>query len=129
MDSHPIKLMTPYERIAQRYQMYPQAQSFEWYVEHHLKNGFVFSRPDFFVMGRPVCRYAPASLITEPTYLFDPDQCDCWYVFAMAGDLTHVWDILPWELEYVAWERILDSCRELRFYKSDRIQNLCMSRN
>ncbi len=118
--------MSPYEQMAAKYAAHPQARPFEWYVAHHARHGFVYSTPQFFVMGRPVRRDANAEHITEPTFLFQHDVCNCWFVHAMAGDLSRVWDILPWPLGWVAWERILDGTLDLRFYPTERVRRLCL---
>ena len=80
--------------------------------------------PIFFLMGRPVARNAPAVRITEPTYLFNPSDCDCWYIHAMAGDIRGAIGMEPYKLPWYAWERMLDGKLDLRFYEASRIRNL-----
>jgi len=116
--------MTPYESIAEKYTNHPQPQTFDWYIRWHCMHGFVYSTPDFFLMGRPVVRDAPAIRITEPTYLFNPSDCDCWFIHAMAGNIRGAIGMEPYELPWYAWERMLDGELDLRFYEASRIRNL-----
>jgi hypothetical protein len=74
-------------------------------LEAHLLNGFVFSTPRYFVMGRPVVRSAPAHLILDPTHVFPATQADCWHVWLLAGDVGKAWGVLPWELPWMSFER------------------------
>lgn len=116
--------MSPYEAMAAKYRAHPQEREFVWYVAWHLEHGFVFSTPEYFVMGRPVNREAEAAEICEPTWQFAREECNCWYVHAMAGDLRRVWEILPWPLGWVAFERIHDGKRNLRFYPTEHMKRL-----
>lgn len=110
------------------YLTHPEAQPFQWYVDWHHRHGFVFSRPDYFIMGRHVARSAPEELICEPTHLFPAADCDCWYIFAMSGDMMKAWDIMPWPLAWFAWEREQGNRRDLRFYPLDRVRRLSLGR-
>lgn len=114
--------MTPFEEMAQWYANHPTEQSFAWYVDWHLKHGFVFSTPEFFVLGRPVLRAAGEARICEPTHLFNPDDCDCWYLHALAGDMGKVWGIMPWPLGWIAFERTRDGKRELQVLPTERLR-------
>lgn len=120
--------MTPHELIVADWQARPRDRSLRWYEEIHLDCGFVFSTPDFFVMGRPVRKYAPLEQILDVTHHFDPATCDTWYVFQMAGDIRKVWSILPQELPWVCWHREgdlePDGTERLRFYETRRVMRL-----
>lgn len=116
--------MSPYDQLETLYDQHPQELPFAWYVHWHIKFGFVLSRPDVFVMGRPIVkRVAEANGVTmdEP----EPGQAaDTWFVHAAAGDLQRAWELIPWNLPYVAWERVLDRQRDLRFYDAGRVRRL-----
>ncbi len=121
--------MTPYERIARRYDEDEPPGAFDCLVEWHLMHGFVFSRPDYFVMGRPVCSDASAELICEPTFHFASARCDCWYIHAMAGNLSNVWAVLPWELPWIAWQRHHDPEKVLRIYPLARMRGMSQTQD
>jgi hypothetical protein len=74
-------------------------------LEMHYAFGFVFSTPDFFVMGRPVCSTEAYNLISEPTYTFNENICDAWWVYGMAGQTDKAWNILPHPLPLIGFER------------------------
>lgn len=117
--------MSPFERIAAEYARHPKEEPFENYVRFHLRHGFVFSRPDFFCMGRPVVRSAPASAIRDPGALFPSELCDAWYIFAAAGNTARIWQIVPWPLPFIGWARLADPLAELTFVEAERLKRLC----
>lgn len=112
-------MITPVERAAAVYEREPCSYTFKEDLEFHLLNGFVFSRPDFFVMGRPVVRSAPADIITGH-HRFHSSDCDTWHVYLVAGNMARMWDMLPWELPFVSIER----GNVLKFYRLASIRRL-----
>lgn len=114
--------MNPIAQARLVYALEPCARSFLDDLEAHLGLGFVYSTPDFFVMGRPVQRSAPAHLIIDPSVSFERSVCDCWHVYLAAGNLGKAWGILPWPLEWLSFERK----NELRFYKASDIRRLSL---
>lgn len=103
----------------QVYQQEPCASTFAEDLEAHLMFGFVFSRPDYFVMGRPVDRFASQAEIVNPYIHFPTARQNCWHVYLMAGNVTRSWEILPWELPFISFER----GNVLRFYELERLKN------
>jgi hypothetical protein len=112
--------MMPVEKAAEVYQLETCKRSFREDLEAHLLNGFVFSRPDFFIMGRPVIKAASYEEITDPTFRFPSANCDTWHIHLMSGNMVKAWAIMPWELPWFAWERK----NELRFYSVSAIRRL-----
>ena len=116
--------MSPYETIAQKYIDLPQGASFGDYVDWFFKYGFVYSTPEYFVMGKNCRRLAPPNEIVDCEHVFDASDSDCWYVFAMAGNVSKAFSSMPFPLPYIAFERIIDNKRELRLYKTEDLQRL-----
>lgn len=114
--------MTSYEKALQVMKREHQGHSFDYALTWHLLNGFVFSRPDFFVMGRPVIKWAAPELIVDPSHRFPSGQCDCWHIYLLAGLHEKAWSVMPWELPWLSWERGND----LRFYEVERIKRLSL---
>jgi hypothetical protein len=112
--------VTCVERAAAIYAKEPCSGTFRSDLEAHLLYGFVFSRPDFFVMGRPVIKAAPYAEIVDPWQVFPSSQCDCWHVFLMAGNVARALAMIPWELPWLSFERR----NVLRFARLDRIRGL-----
>lgn len=114
--------MSPYQKIRQKYVDTPQEEAFEFYVEWHHKHAFVFSTPNFFIMGRPVIMR-----IFDPKRLdlFSPSKADAWFIHAMAGDIPRVWSVLPWELPFIGWERTRSKETELQFHPIEVLKRLC----
>ena len=111
--------MTPYELAQRVYRLEPCARTFEQDRDWHLMNGFVFSTPDFFAMGRPVVRSSPVEILVG-LHRFPATVCDCWHIYIFAGDMTKAWGILPWDLPWVSIERK----NVLKFYRLDSIRRL-----
>ncbi len=102
--------MTPFDQARAVYRKERCRRTFEEDLHAHLVGGFVFSTPDFFVMGRPVVSVAPPIAITDPRVSFA--RSDCWHVFLLAGDIRKAWGIVPYDLPMMSFERK----NELRFY-------------
>lgn len=115
--------MNPYQKIKQAYEAHPQEDPFEFYVSWHIRHGFVFSTPEFFIMGREVPKMVieatqQVELRTFPRALWSPDT---WYIHAMAGDMKKAWSILPYPLPWIAFERIRGGARELTILPFQKI--------
>ena len=78
---------------------------FGTYVSLHLRHGFVFSTPDFFAMGRPVCRQWTKDDVFNPTMAAPRAIADAWFCHAYAGDISKFWGILPWPLGWIGFQR------------------------
>lgn len=88
----------------------------------HYLHGFVFSTPEFFIMGRAVVKAGEQALIVNPEHTFPRSLCDCWHIYLMAGNPSEAWDIMPWPLPWFSFERRND----LRFYRAERIRRLSL---
>lgn len=116
--------MSPYEQARAVYQREHCPRTFDQDLELHLRNGFVFSTPDFFIMGRHVFSKAPVSLIVDPANHFHRDVCDCWHIYLFAGNIAKAFAIEPWPLSLFSMERK----NELRFVPADSIRRLSAAR-
>lgn len=118
--------MTPYERAQLIYLQERCARSFTQDVVLHLRNGYVFSTPKMFLMGRGVLKNAPYSLVTDPSVTFD--EPDSWLVYLAVGDISDFFRYEPYPLRWIGFERE----NVLRFHsrnKIKRIINLCHTMN
>lgn len=88
-------------------------------LELHYQHGFVFSTPDYFVMGRPVIRSWSAELIRDPFCTVSPG--DAWWIHGYWGDLLAAFKALPYELPFIGWEKFDLDCR---FYPIDAVRRL-----
>lgn len=116
--------MTPYDQIYSQYAQHPQARTFSWYIEWHLRHGFVFSTPEYFVMGRPV-NMAHFDPDASEIHVYSRESSDAWYIHAMAGEMPKLWAIMPWDLPQIGWERVRDGKRELSFFSTEDLRRLC----
>lgn len=97
--------MSPIDRIAVEYAR--RGVDFAAALERNYAGGFVFSTPEYFIMGRP-----------------HPERADTWFVEGMAGDCGRAWDILPWPMGWIAFHRF-DS--DLHLYRMEDIRRLSAS--
>ena len=88
---------------------------FAYCLEQEYQRGFVFSTPDFFIMGFAVRRNVNGLLWDHS------DNPDAWYITGMAGDMDKAWSILPYELPFVSFQRFDNS---LRFIPIERLRRL-----
>lgn len=70
-------------------------------LERNYQQGFVFSTPDFFIMGR--------------------ELDGGWFIEGMAGDTSKAWSILPYELPYVTFERFDNDLRRVAIGRLKRL--------
>ena len=77
-------------------------------LERNYRDGFVFSTPSFFIMGRP------------------HERPNTWFIEGMAGDCAKAWSILPWPMGWVAFHRF-DS--ELHLHRMEDIRRLTVPTN
>ncbi len=101
------KVIAPYESPAEILrQLYARkGLNFDAYARVHIDRGFFFSTPEYCVMGRPVCRQWTKEEVFDPTSVAPRAIADAWFCHAMAGDISHVWSILPWPLGWIGFQR------------------------
>ena len=124
--------MSPIQLIRDKYRDHPQEESFDYYLNWHLDHGFVYSTPDYFIMGRPHQRMQEEKdnqQLIDSFHVFSLDEADCWYVHAMAGNMALAWRILPQELPWMGWERIRNGARELTFVRLSDLHRLSVPIN
>jgi hypothetical protein len=112
--------MSPVERAAEVYKRERCTRSFRDDLEIHLLHGFVFSRPDYFIMGRPVVSTADENDIADPLYQFHSSECDAWHVALFSGNIARAFHVMPWRLPRITMQRQ----NELRIYELSEIERL-----
>ncbi len=117
--------MTPVEQAAAIYERESCARTFREDLELHLLNGFVISGPDFFMMGRPVCKYWGDQFTIDPTFNPTNDKRDCWHCYLMAGNMLKAFQFVPYPLPFISFERK----NKLRFYRLDELKKRLLSKN
>lgn len=77
-----------------------------WYLRH----GYVFNTHEFFVMGRPIALQQTreqTDAVIDALTIWEPGAANCWYFSALAGNLTRVWHLLPFDLKWMAYHRMV----------------------
>lgn len=113
--------MTPAAKAAAIYRREECARSFAEDLDAHLQcpTGYVFSAPDFFMMGRAVPSGEGIERLRNPWVWFRRVECDTWWIYLAAGDMAKFWAVEPYPQKFVAFER----ANAPRFYDCARIRN------
>ena len=112
--------MNPAIEAARVYARETCANTFEHDLFCHLALGYVFSTPDYFIMGRPVNHTAPEHMILDLRCVHD--QPDAWLVWLACGKIACFNDIAPFSLPYIGFQKR----NKLRFYEADKLlSRLC----
>lgn len=82
----------------------PRDRPLAWYEAAHRQHVLV-DTAEVYLMGRGVVTDAPLEQILDVGHAFDPALVDCWYVFALAGDIRKAWQYMPQPLPWVCFER------------------------
>lgn len=114
--------MTPFDQVAELYERYPQPRTFDEDICAHISTGYVVSTPEFFLMGRGVCRNAHLNAISDPRISFPRDQQDTWLVYAFAGSSRNFLSFVPYPLTWAAWQR---RGKPLRFHDFNALTKTC----
>jgi hypothetical protein len=111
--------MTPTQEIQRLYSLYPQPTTFAQDMMAHAVFGYVIARPDMFVMGRAVDRYADPKDIALPWVTFD--NPNAWLVYAFSGSSRNLLDFIPYPLQWIGFQR---RGNPLKFYDYNRFLQL-----
>lgn len=119
--------MTPMEKVKMLYTE-QSPRTFAEDLTAHMVNGYVYSTPEYLLMGRPVWSKAEQSHINDVWQAFPPQLWDAWYVYAfavaedrgLADVLTKLLRHLPFYLPLLAWER---SGMPLEFFSTTKLLN------
>jgi hypothetical protein len=115
---------SPYLTARDTYEAQQSVLPFEECLLLHLEHGFVFATPEYFVMGRAVPRWAQPEHITNPKVWWPREECNCWWLYLVSGDTQKLWDVMPYPLGWVGWERIHGGKSELHFAETERIRRI-----
>lgn len=70
----------------------------------HMYHGVVWSGPKSFALARPVYSVWDSTLLDDP-FMVAAVDADAWWIYLLAGDWKDAASHLPYELEYIGWER------------------------
>ena len=96
--------MTPIDHIAALYRGRPD-MSFDDDLAAHFLRGYVISTPEAFAMGRPVRREWTPEKLADPLHVEPLESADCWFIWALAGDLRAAVRWLPRELTWFGFSQ------------------------
>ena len=88
----------------------PSVTSFPDMVAWHLRHGYLFNTRDYFVMGRPIQLQntrEETDIVIDSLFVYEAKNSNCWYFSALSGNLRGVWHLLPYELPWMAYHRMI----------------------
>lgn len=117
--------MSPFDKVRALYTD-QSPRTFEEDLAAHFHHGYVYSTPEYFLMGRPVWHVAEHKQINNVWKAFHPVLWDTWYVYAFAlredqglhGLVKNLLTHMPFYLPLLAWER---SGGPLHFHSTERL--------
>lgn len=115
--------MTPIDSIRRLYRLNP-GMSFENDLKAHFERGYVVSTPQAFAMARPVRRDWKPGKIGNPWDVEPLEFADCWFIWALAGDLAVAARWLPRELPWLGFAR---RGKAARFSKASALLNKALA--
>jgi hypothetical protein len=90
----------------------------------HMAQGYCISRPDYFIMARPVVKDAPEQLILDCNHVFDVQRCNCWHVWMAAGDaLPSLWTQTPHEFEWTSYQSLKSKGYAIKYRSLERLRS------
>ena len=118
--------MTPRDRIADLYRLYPQRGTFAGDEALHRITGVVIEGDDYYLLARGVHSKAAPEAILAAHVGFPRHVQDCWFIWAYCGSLKKIRSLEPYPLPLLGWVRRNGS---LRFYDKEDIGKRCESRH
>lgn len=107
--------MIPAVEAARVYEREPCSHDFEHDLYWHLIGGYVFSTPEYFIMGRAVDREAPEHLLLDVKNCFGAPNA--WLVWLGAGDMSKLPEVMPYWLPWIGFQRR----NRLRWYRTEEL--------
>lgn len=114
--------MSPYEEVQEVYSQSDEGFSLCDDIEFHAKHGYILSTPTCFLLARAVVkRFLPYG--QDETFL--SEECDTWFVWAMAGDIREAIEFAPPTMKWIAFARK----GVLRFHRFQNVKRkiLCLT--
>lgn len=96
--------MTPFYHIIDLYERHPTMDIYAD-LEAHFRFGYVVATPQAFALARPVRKDWPASRLANPFDVEPLESADCWFLWALAGNLSVAARWLPCELPWLGFAR------------------------
>lgn len=96
---------------------------FEEILAWYMLNGYVYSSPEVFIMA---CEHNKDALIAD-IEIKKLDKLDTWYIQYVAGDIKRIFDVCPFEKEFVVFERWGRSRRKVVEFNRIK-QRICYGR-
>lgn len=96
--------MTPIEQVRRLYRLNP-GMKFDNDLRAHFERGYVISTPQAFGMARPVRQDWTPERLRNPFEVEPLETADCWFLWALAGDLSVAARWLPCELPWLGFAR------------------------
>lgn len=98
---------------------------FEADLEAHFRRGYVVTTPQAFAMARPVRRDWTPERLRNASEVEPLETADCWFIWALAGDLSVAARWLPCELPWLGFAR---RGKAAKFVEASRLLNKALAK-
>lgn len=90
---------------------------FERDLGFYLTNGVVVSRPDRFIMAKPI-------VSKDGDDSWNDEKADCWYVHCAVGRGALEWFLMqaPFRLPFIAWRRFKNKNNPLKIFSTSKFE-------
>lgn len=98
--------------------LYDDPAHFDTALLAHVLGGYVYCSPLCFLLARPVPHTEIPEAIENPWTNWKLEECDTWLVYAACGDLGQFFDVAPFDLDFIAYQRNYgeEGTEEVRFH-------------
>lgn len=103
--------MTPYAALLTYYAEAGAQRDLWAHLKFYAENGVAYLAPELAIMARPVCSGWPDAHIVGLTSCFAaqslglPDSPDAWHIHLAVGDLRRAFELMPFPLPFVTFQR------------------------
>jgi hypothetical protein len=99
MDKDPVQRA----REVYRQEFCPRSFDEDFYLHLNNPHAIIYKDANNLALLYPVKRSAPYARLTNPST--EEPSPDCWWVYLLSGDFPFLLSLLPYDLEYIGWER------------------------
>lgn len=113
LDSCESALLVNHPMLKRAYDFYadwPENPFFRYVGMHQFNGGYMFWDDTYFIIGRPVWvnpddPKSSRKFVTNPEHRYDPEKCNCWFIWLYAGNVKRAFTNFPYWLPYFGYER------------------------
>ena len=122
--------MIPAEAILRLFRVAGNPDGFRNMIDAYVSAGYFYSGCDAMIAAKHCPRDCVEEASRDPWMFWPREESDCWYVYAAAGEFKRFFEVAPFRLEFVSFERhysggaFLSTSDGLRTYPYREVERL-----